>query len=601
LHAGKFLTWRGGLLVSAVLLVVATALLSFWNLRQARASAQQVERGYRILNATQALLSTLTDAETGQRGFLLTGDPAYLEPYNLALSSVASQESELRSLIGTAPLATLPDLIDRKLSELAETIRIHDRDGAPAAVDVVKSGRGRATMEAIRVRIRELENDQHAELTRALQADRRRARNILIFTISSAIVLFLLLLSTVVAIERDALKLESANQNLRIQYRRLQEATHTLDMAQAMVRRPDGTIVLWTHGMELLYGFTPQEAVGTISHKLLHTEFPVPLDRINQVVLDQGQWRGELVHRKRGGELVHVVSTWTRHLDAEGQPTAVIEVNNDISERKKGEEEIRTLNADLERRVQQRTAQLEETNLELESFAYTISHDLRAPLRTMHGFSQALLEDYRERLDETAADYIQRIGAAAARMDLLIQDLLSYSRLSRKDLRLEPVNLSAALRDALEQLQGAIRESRAVIEIAAPLPVVLGQFQVLTQVLGNLVSNAIKFVPRGLPPRVQIRAERQGSGAIKTVRLTIEDNGIGIEPKHRAQIFQVFHRLHGVDSYPGTGIGLAIVRKGIERLGGVYGVESAPERGSRFWIELPEAKEHGQTIPHPVG
>ena len=601
MHAGKFLTWRGGLLVSAVLLVVATALLSFWNLRQARASAQQVERGYRILNATQALLSTLTDAETGQRGFLLTGDPAYLEPYNLALSSVASQESELRSLIGTAPLATLPDLIDRKLSELAETIRIHDRDGAPAAVDVVKSGRGRATMEAIRVRIRELENDQHAELTRALQADRRRARNILIFTISSAIVLFLLLLSTVVAIERDALKLESANQNLRIQYRRLQEATHTLDMAQAMVRRPDGTIVLWTHGMELLYGFTPQEAVGTISHKLLHTEFPVPLDRINQVVLDQGQWRGELVHRKRGGELVHVVSTWTRHLDAEGQPTAVIEVNNDISERKKGEEEIRTLNADLERRVQQRTAQLEETNLELESFAYTISHDLRAPLRTMHGFSQALLEDYRERLDETAADYIQRIGAAAARMDLLIQDLLSYSRLSRKDLRLEPVNLSAALRDALEQLQGAIRESRAVIEIAAPLPVVLGQFQVLTQVLGNLVSNAIKFVPRGLPPRVQIRAERQGSGAIKTVRLTIEDNGIGIEPKHRAQIFQVFHRLHGVDSYPGTGIGLAIVRKGIERLGGVYGVESAPERGSRFWIELPEAKEHGQTIPHPVG
>lgn len=266
----------------------------------------------------------------------------------------------------------------------------------------------------------------------------------------------------------------------------------------------------------------------------------------------------------------------------EGLPKYFISVVQDINERKQAEAEIRRLNATLEQRVEERTAQLEAVNTELEAFAYTVSHDLRAPLRSMHGLAEVLLDDYGDRLDDNGRVYARQIIVAARQMDQLIADLLTFSRLSRAELRLQPVRLSDVLADAQTQLADEIRRRQAHIRIPPDLPPVVAHVPTLVQVATNLLSNAIKFVAPDVTPHVHVWAEQRG----KRVRLWIADNGIGIASAHQERIFQVFERLHGQETYPGTGIGLAIVRKGVERMGGQVGVESAPGQGSRFWIEL---------------
>jgi signal transduction histidine kinase len=249
-------------------------------------------------------------------------------------------------------------------------------------------------------------------------------------------------------------------------------------------------------------------------------------------------------------------------------------------------ERVKRQAVELEQRVQERTRELEAANQELDAFSYSISHDLRAPLRAMQGFTEALLEDYGERLDATGQDYAQRIVAASHRMDALIQDLLAYSRLSRTEVRLDPVNVEMVVDDVCGQLATELNDRGATITVDRPLARVMAHRTVFGQVLANLLTNAVKFVAPDTPPRVRIWTERRGDW----VRLGVEDNGIGILAEHRERIFRAFERLHGVEQYPGTGIGLAIVQKGIARLGGQVGVESAPGQGSRFWVELKSAE-----------
>jgi len=201
----------------------------------------------------------------------------------------------------------------------------------------------------------------------------------------------------------------------------------------------------------------------------------------------------------------------------------------------------------------------------------------------MEGLTNLLLEEHSQQLDPSALEYGERIRGAAARMDQMIQELLSYSRLTLLEFQPQPVRLSRVVKDAVSQLAWDLESKNAIINIRRSSSQVLGHYSMLVQVIANLISNAIKFVAPETQPVVTISDSRLDS----SVRLVVEDNGIGIEPEHQERIFRIFERLHGREQYSGTGIGLAIVEKAISRMNGHFGVESEPGKGSRFWIELP--------------
>lgn len=267
------------------------------------------------------------------------------------------------------------------------------------------------------------------------------------------------------------------------------------------------------------------------------------------------------------------------------------EAQREISRRKKVEEALREAQLELqkhaeklEEQVHERTARLRETIQELEAFSYSISHDMRSPLRAMQGYSDILLEDYKGQLDATAEDYLQRIRRSASRMDLLIQDVLAYSRVAKGEIRLEKIEVENIIRDVLLTYP-AMQSGRASVSVSGPIPPVLGHEAYLTQIVSNLLGNAVKFVAPGVTPVIKIHAELEP----EYVRLTFADNGVGIAPEHLEKIFHIFGRVYPEKQFEGTGIGLAIVKKAAERMGGTVTVDSQLGVGSRFIVRLKKA------------
>ena len=299
------------------------------------------------------------------------------------------------------------------------------------------------------------------------------------------------------------------------------------------------------------------------------------------------------LHRADGTLMWILLTTTLSTIEGETVIDGLIE---DITARKQAEIEKTLINEILEQRVRERTIQLESANRQLtqinqklavanqdlEEFAYSISHDLREPLRAISGFSSILLRNQNTLSEANRQDYLRRIITSTQQGDQLIEDLLAYSRLSRTEIPLQPINLSLLIPEILRQLQPEIQQRQAQVQIEQPLAEVMGNRTILIQIVTNLIINAIKFVAPGVKPQVRIWSEQRGN----RIRLWVVDNGIGIAQEYQQQVFQVFNRLHSNEVYPGTGIGLAIVRKGVERLGGNVGVESQPQQGSRFWIEL---------------
>ena len=284
-----------------------------------------------------------------------------------------------------------------------------------------------------------------------------------------------------------------------------------------------------------------------------------------------------LARRDQEGRVVQWVGTAT-NIDA--QRRAYL----DLAETRA---ELRRHADRLESEVRSRTARLREVNDELEAFTYSASHDLRVPLHHIHGFAQAILEDREARLSPSGHANMRLILNAAERMDTLIMDLLAYSRLSRAEILVQPTAIEPILNDVLAQHRATIQAKHAVIQIERPLPDVPADRVGLQQILFNLVGNALKFTPPGRQPEIRLRVERRED----RLRLWVEDNGIGIEKRHHEGVFKLFQRLHSSRDYPGTGIGLSLVKRAAERMGGVCGVESEVGHGSRFWVDFQAAPE----------
>ena len=337
---------------------------------------------------------------------------------------------------------------------------------------------------------------------------------------------------------------------------------------------------------ETLTGWSSAEALGkpleTIFH-IVHEETRVPAENPVTKALREKRvvaLSNHTVLITRDGVETPIDDSASPIRNEKGEIIGVILVFHDISDRRKVEREKEAQAEILERRVKDRTAQLEETVRSLEGVSYSIAHDLRGPLRSMEAFSTALLEDCPQELSATARDYAERIAAGARRMDALIRELLTFGQLAHQELPLERVSVDEVVTRALVSLESDIKQTKAEIAVL-PLGHVMANAAALEQAILNLLTNGLKFVKPGAAPQLHISSEERGN----RLRLLVRDSGIGIPHRYIDRIFKIFERLDP-QHYPGTGIGLAIVQKSVQRMGGAVGVESAHDQGSTFWIEL---------------
>lgn len=341
----------------------------------------------------------------------------------------------------------------------------------------------------------------------------------------------------------------------------------------------DNRITYWNTGAERTYGYTKDEAVGSVIHDLLQTTFPRPLEDLKQIVRRDGHWEGELEQRRADGSRVVVDSRWAPHNGPDGHVAGTMEVNRDVTERKEAQEVLAERAAQLELA----NRDIRRSNEDLEQFAYVASHDLSEPLRAIELPLSMLQRRYEGQLGPDADEYIGFAIDGCKRMQKMIDDLLRWSRVGRIEEKFGQVDCGAAVSDVLLDLQEAIRDGHAIVDVGS-LPTVWGSRSQLMQVFQNLLSNALKFVAPGGAPHIEVAATRDGD----YWRFTVSDNGIGIDERQRERIFGMFKRLHPRDEYPGTGIGLALARKSVERHGGAIGVEDAPSgQGSQFWFTIP--------------
>jgi PAS domain S-box-containing protein len=376
-----------------------------------------------------------------------------------------------------------------------------------------------------------------------------------------------------------------AEKKLRASLREVSDLKTALDEhAIVAITDPQGKITYVNDKFCAISKYPREELLGQ-DHRIINSGYH-PKEFIRQLwtMIARGEvWHGEIKNRAKDGSFYWVDATIVPFLNEQGKPRQYVAIRTDITERKLAEKEIRELNIRLEQRVAERTVELEAANKELEAFSYSVSHDLRAPLRAVDGFSQAVLEDYGPQLPEEGRKYLQTIREGAQRMGVLIDDLLTFSRLSRIPLKKQEVNTDKLVRHVVEGMNSQ-REGRQVEIRIGELPACQADPALLNQVWTNLLSNALKYTRQRQPAVIEIGCKLEQDENVYFVR----DNGAGFDMRYAGKLFGVFQRLHRADEFEGTGVGLAIVQRVIHRHGGRVWADAALDRGATFYFTLKE-------------
>jgi PAS domain S-box-containing protein len=397
-------------------------------------------------------------------------------------------------------------------------------------------------------------------------------------------------------------QIELEMQNEQLQQARAKAETFLAQYTDLYEFAPAGYLTLDREGTIRLVNLTSVRLLGVERSRLVKRRFGqfvaesdrrVFSDFLEKVFASQAKESCEVTLPQEGSQPLVVRIEGTRSADGQECRAVVL----DITARKRAEEEIRKLNADLEQRVRDRTAALEVANQELEAFSYSVSHDLRAPLRAMDGFSMALLEDCAGRLDEAAQDHLQRIRAGSQRMAELIDDLLNLSQVIRTEMRRERVDLTVMAEEIGAELR-RLQPDREVNLVVAPALVADADVRMLRMVLNNLLDNAWKFTAQRTPACIEVGAREEDGQRAFFVR----DNGAGFDMAYAGKLFGAFQRLHSTQEFAGTGIGLAIVQRIIHRHRGRVWAEGAVGQGATFYFTLGRnGLTHDPLKNHPAG
>jgi PAS domain S-box-containing protein len=583
---------------------VGIALLAYraWTAFDTR--SEQLTNTQQIVDGTNALLSSIKDAETGQRGFLLTGEDRYLGPYRQALVDVPATLGALANAAAgrnpdqTQRIEALKPLVWNKLDELKTTIELRQSNRLDAALARVRSDRGQNLMDQIRRSCAEIQTVAYGRLAEYTAETRRSVNQMGLLSTFGSIGLFVLLLLSTVTIKRAT---EHRQQLIRELEESGAQTAQARDWLQTTIQcigdgviatDADGKVTILNTVAQSLTGWSQEEASGLPLEQVFiisNEETNAPVENPVRKALREGRIVGLANHthlRAKDGRYIPIDDTAAPISDAQGKVIGVVLVFRDITQRREAERAEHKAVAEIGRHSEL----LERTNAELQQFAYAASHDLREPLRTITAYTQLIELRSGSSLDDQSAECLQFVLAAARRMGVLIDALLDYSKAGEVPAKpLQAVDMEAVLARAIGNLNGSIEANKAMVT-HDPLPQIMGDETRLEQLIQNLIGNAIKY-RRHDDPRIHV-ATRESE---KEWLFSITDNGQGIPPHHRAQIFELFKRLHG-QAYPGSGIGLATCKKIVEHYGGRIWVESEVGKGSTFFFTVPVASEFYRTV-----
>ena len=576
----RFMRMPGALWLVCSIGVLAGIGFSFWsNARQSARTEQQLALTRDVQAGGAALLEALTDAETGQRGYLLTGDERYLEPFNRATETIPGLiddlEKSARAEAQLEPVRRIVPLVEDKLGELKQTIDLYRANQSAAALDIVRTGRGKAYMDALRAHLARLTEFSEQRLLREQQLGRATSARFEFAGITGLAVLMAMLIAATLSLYRGTLLRERLHRDIA-------EARDTLQVTlssigDAVIATDVNARVAFMNAVaEALTGWTEAAARGRPLAEvfaIVNEGTRAPVRDPIAGALESGTVVGLANHTvliSRDGREIPIDDSAAPIRSLDGRVAGGVLIFRDISARRRAEREREDL---LER--------VNRSNEDLQRFAYAAAHDLRSPVNSVSQMCEVFIRRHGANLNAEGEEMLGIMKTMLKRMSGLISDLLSFSQVATADEPAVPLELGDVVDAAVENLRAVIDGSGAAIE-KGTLPRVVGQNGLLTGVFQNLLGNSLKYRRPEVPPRVEISSVLQDGFWV----IAVKDNGIGFDPQYSTDVFKPFRRLHGPE-IPGSGIGLATCKAIVERSGGKIWAESQPGAGATFYFTLP--------------